>query len=67
MRLRWYSAIINMNSVDSFNAPVFSFFSEIAPALQEDFIAEMGVDKDAVAAVAVGFEKLAGYHLPLAA
>lgn len=60
-------AIADMSSVDSFNACVFSFFSEIAPSLQEAFIAEMGADKDAVAAVAAGFEKLAGYPLPLAA
>ncbi|KZM48917.1 hypothetical protein [Labrenzia sp. OB1] len=57
----------NINSVDSFNAPVFSFFSEVSPALQMEFINEMGVDKGAAAAVAAGFQELAGYDLPLAA
>ncbi len=60
-------AITDINSVDSFNAPVFSFFSEVSPALQMEFINEMGVDKGAAAAVAAGFQELAGYDLPLAA
>lgn len=61
------NAIADMGSLAKFDASVFSFFSEVAPARQRAFIREMGVDKDAVAAVASGFEKLAGYKLALAA
>ena len=60
-------AIVDMTSVEAMNAQVFSFFSEISPDLQEKFIRELGVDKNAAVAVAKGFQELAGYDLPLAA
>ena len=45
---------------------VFAFLSEVSPKLQQSFIDEMGVSKDAVAEVARKFSDLAGYKLPLA-
>ncbi len=58
----------SLSSTDpDFNAPVFSFFSEVSPALQLQFVEEMGVDADKVCAVADQFSHLSGYALPLAA
>lgn len=54
-------------SASDFNAPVFAFFSEVSPALQHEFIADMGLDDKEVSAVASQFAELSGYTLPLAA
>ncbi len=61
------AAISSMSSVETCNMPAFAFFSEVKPDLQKAFVAEMELDPHAVAAVAAGFQKLAGYDLPLAA
>ena len=53
-------------SVDAFDCSVFAFLSEVSPKLQQSFIDEMGVSKDAVIVVAKKFSELAGYKLPLA-
>jgi hypothetical protein len=45
---------------------VFAFLSEVSPKLQQSFIDEMGVSKDAVTQVAKKFSVLAGFQLPLA-
>jgi hypothetical protein len=58
--------IANPKSASDFNAPVFSFFSEVTPALQLQFVEEMGVDAGKVGAVASQFSHLSGYALPLA-
>jgi len=39
----------------------------VKPDLQKAFVTEMELDPYAVATVAAGFQKLAGYDLPLAA
>ena len=58
--------IADINSADSYDCSVFAFLSEVSPTLQQSFIDEMGVSKDAVAEVARKFSDLAGYKLPLA-
>lgn len=60
------AAISDMASVTAFHMQAFSFFSEVRPELQRAFVAEMKLSEDDVASVAKGFEKLAGYQLPLA-
>lgn len=59
--------IADPGSAHEFNASVFAFFSEVSPALQQQFIAGMGVDSEQVSAVASQFARLSGYTLPLAA
>jgi hypothetical protein len=56
----------DIKSVDSYDCSVFAFLSEVSPKLQQSFIDEMGVSKDAVTEVAKKFSDLAGYKLPLA-
>ncbi|PTX47253.1 hypothetical protein D2N39_21575 [Gemmobacter lutimaris] len=58
--------IADIKSVDSCDCSVFAFLSEVSPKLQQSFIDEMGVSKDAVTVVAKKFSELAGYKLPLA-
>jgi len=58
--------IADPKSALNFNASVFSFFSEVSPALQLQFVEEMGVDAGKVGAVASQFSHLSGYALPLA-
>lgn len=58
--------IADSKSVDTFDCSVFAFLSEVSPKLQQSFIDEMGVSKDAVVVVAKKFSELAGYKLPLA-
>jgi len=58
--------IADPESAINFNASVFSFFSEVSPALQLQFVEEMGVDAGQVGAVASQFSHLSGYALPLA-
>jgi hypothetical protein len=48
------------------NAAAFAFFSEIAPAVQLAFLAEMDIDEAKVKAVTRQFSDMAGYPLPLA-
>jgi hypothetical protein len=59
--------IMDPSSADSCNASAFAFFSEVAPAIQNAFIAEMKVDVAQAKAVASQFSKMAGYSLALAA
>jgi len=58
--------IADPSSALTHNAAAFAFFSEIAPAIQLAFIAEMDVDVAKVTAVARQFSGMAGYPLPLA-
>lgn len=58
--------IADIRSADSYDCSVFAFLSEVSPTLQQSFIDEMGVSKNAVAEVARKFSDLAGYKLPLA-
>lgn len=57
--------IAGPKSASGFNAPAFSFFSEVSPTLQLQLVAEMGVDADKVYAVADRFSHLSSYALPL--
>lgn len=59
--------IADPKSASECSAPVFSFFSEVSPALQVAFIKEVGVNEKQVGKVASQFAKLSGYALPLAA
>ncbi|HTU09546.1 MAG TPA: hypothetical protein VMG08_01510 [Allosphingosinicella sp.] len=59
--------IADPKSASNFEAPVFSFFSEVALPMQKQFIAGMGVDAVKATQVADEFSKLSGYALPLAA
>ena len=58
--------IADIKSADTCDCSVFAFLSEVSPKLQQSFIDEMGVSKDAVTVVAKKFSELAGYKLPLA-
>ena len=58
--------IADPSSAQAHDAAAFAFFSEIAPAVQLAFIAEMNVDEARVKAVARQFSDMAGYPLPLA-
>ncbi|MEC7741637.1 MAG: hypothetical protein VYE13_04115 [Pseudomonadota bacterium] len=58
--------IADPSSALTHNAAAFAFFSEIAPAVQLAFIAEMDIDEAKVKAVARQFSDMAGYPLPLA-
>lgn len=59
--------IVDPKSATEFNAPVFSFFSEVPPAAQLEFIKGMGVNPADVESVATQMAELSGYKLPLAA
>ena len=58
--------IADIKSADSCDCSVFAFLSEVSLKLQQSFIEEMEVSKDAVVEVARKFSDLAGYKLPLA-
>lgn len=58
--------IADINSADAYDCSVFAFLSEVSPKLQQSFIDEMGVSKDAAAEVARKFSDLAGCKLHLA-
>ena len=58
--------LTDIKSADSYDCSVFAFLSEVSPKLQQSFIDEMGVSKDAVTQVAKKFSVLAGFQLPLA-
>jgi hypothetical protein len=57
---------IDPKSASDFNAPVFSFFSEVPAAIQKTFLKDMGVDLGEASKVAHQLSKLSGYTLPLA-
>lgn len=59
--------IVDPASASAFHGPVFSFFSEVSPRLQEAFVAEMGLDRAVVREVARAFGGKAGYGMALAA
>lgn len=59
--------ITDLKSASEFSGPVFSFFSEVPPQVQEEFISDMGVDQEQAAKVATELSKASGYTLPLAA
>lgn len=46
--------------------PTFSFFTEVSPQTQKQFIEEMNLDPKAVSSVARDFSAKAGYELALA-
>jgi hypothetical protein len=58
--------LTDLKSANTFNAIVFSFFSEIPPHIHRDFLREMGVGALAARKVAHQFLKLSGFQLPLA-
>lgn len=59
------SKIAREDSVSRCDSHVFTFFSEVPANLQQAFIEEMGVSKDAVLSVAEGFSELAGFDMAL--
>jgi len=59
--------VVDPQSATQFNAPVFSFFSEVPAAVQKQFLKSMGADLVQASKVAGQFAKLSGYTLPLAA
>ena len=59
--------ISDPKSVSAGDASVFSFFSEVSPELQKQFIDDFGLDFDDVNYVASQMADLSGYDLPLAA
>jgi len=58
--------LIDPESATSFNAFVFSFFSEVPPDIQKEFLKEMGVSALAAKEVADQFSRLSGFALPIA-
>jgi len=58
--------LTDVESANTFNALVFSFFSEVPPGIQREFLTEMGVDALAARKVADQFSRLSGCALPLA-
>ncbi|TYC91535.1 MULTISPECIES: hypothetical protein [Novosphingobium] len=59
--------LVSSDSVDTFDASVFAFFSEVNPPLQKAFIADMGVDEGKVHVIANAFAQKSGFPLALAA
>jgi hypothetical protein len=59
------SNIANKDSVSRCDCHVFTFLSEVPAPLQQAFIEEMGVSKDAVLSVAKGFSEFAGFDMAL--
>jgi len=59
--------IADPDSASAYSAPAFAFFSEVSASSQEQFIAEMGVNRAKAAEVASRFSLLSGVPLPLAA
>ena len=59
--------IVDSASLETFDAPVFAFFSEVDANLQHQFIDIMGVDHDQAHWMADQLAAKAGYALPLAA
>jgi hypothetical protein len=65
--LQLAAKIVDPQSAQNVEAPVFAFFSEVDPTLQKAFIKEMAVDMAKVKIVASQFAKKAGFALALAA
>lgn len=59
--------IADLKSATDFSGPVFAFFSEVTPELQQEFIKDMAVDQKKASKVADMLSKASGYHLQLAA
>ena len=59
--------IVDPASAAQFNAPVFTFFSELAVAVQKEFLAATGVSEAQASTVAALYAHASGYALPLAA
>ncbi len=59
--------IVDPASLDTFDAPVFAFFSEVNVGLQHQFIELMDVDQEQAHWMADQFAVKAGYSLLLAA
>ena len=57
------SKIADRGSVTLCDCYVFTFLSEMPWHMQQAFIEEMGVSKDAVPSVAMGFSLLAGFDM----
>ena len=55
--------IADPKSASDFTAPVFSFFLEVSPDLQRQFVEVMGIDATKVQATAREFSRLSGYTL----
>lgn len=58
--------IADLQSAESRDCSVFAFLSEVSPKLQRAFIAEMGINPEAVGHVARRFSDLAGFPMALA-
>lgn len=58
--------IADPQSVDSVDASVFAFFTEVKPTLQEAFIEAMGVDRSRARYVAQQLAAKSGFPLALA-
>lgn len=58
--------LVDPESVSDFDPCVFAFLSEIKPALQDSFVEEMRIDRNAVREVAEGFAERCGFPLFLA-
>lgn len=59
--------ISNVEAAQTAMGPVFSFFSEISPDLQNAFVAEMGLSAPEVRKVAEHLQKSCPFPLALAA
>ncbi|HUD95624.1 hypothetical protein, partial [Sphingobium sp.] len=58
--------LIDPESATTFNALAFSFFSEVPPDIQREFLKEMGVSALAAKKVTDQFSRLSGFAIPLA-
>ena len=61
----WVTASELASKIARCDSHVFTFLSEVPANLQQAFIEEMGVSKDAVLSVAEGFSELAGFDMAL--
>ncbi|MBT9387066.1 hypothetical protein KM176_24720 [Pseudooceanicola sp. CBS1P-1] len=61
------ACISDIAATQSAMGPVFSFFSELAPELQNDFVAEMGLSAAKVRSVAEIMQASCPFPLALAA
>ncbi|MCF1485704.1 MULTISPECIES: hypothetical protein [Rhizobium/Agrobacterium group] len=59
------SKIADFASVENVDASAFSFYSEVKADLQQQFLDEMGIDKEVAFEMAQTFLQLAGYPLAL--
>ena len=61
------AGISSIDAANAFMGPVFSFFSEVDPELQDAFIEEMGLPEENVRAVAGHLQAFCPFPLALAA